>query len=156
MSCTMFDCFGLRENPFGIADPRYLFGRAHGEAWRELVEGIQNHSGLLLLSGEAGTGKTTLLRSLLEWLRNRNYPTAFVFHSCLDSADLIELVLADFGVKCPSRSQTDQLIALNRWLRERQRQDPVPVLVIDEAQGLSPAVLEEIRLLMNLEGPPEQ
>lgn len=158
MSSAFFDFYGLRENPFGnAADARHIF--MHGQArtgWNELVESIQRRKGLFLLSGEAGTGKTTLLRSLLEWLRNRNHPAAFLFHSRLDTTDLIELVLADLGVKCNSRAQTDQLIALNHWVRERREASLVPVLIFDEAQGLSSAVLEEIRLLIELETVPER
>ena len=158
MTDSIFDFFGLRGNPFcTTSDLHYfIFNRQARAAWDELLYGIQNRKGLLVLTGEIGAGKTTLLRSLVDWLRHRGFPVALVVHSLLDSADLVDLVLSDFQVTCSSRSKSEQLIALNRWLVERYRSGRIPVLLIDEAQGLSPKVLEEIGLLMNLETPREK
>jgi general secretion pathway protein A len=145
--------FGLRENPFNAnPDPRYLFlTQDIQEAMAGLTYGIQSRKGFILLSGEVGTGKTTLLNRLLDWLNEQGFATAFVFNSQLDVSQLFDFVLADFGIPCESRSKSHQLMRLNQWLLERFRAGKTSVLVVDEAQNLSSQVLEEIRLLTNLE-----
>jgi general secretion pathway protein A len=145
--------FGLRENPFNVnPDPRYLFStRRTEEALAGLTYGIENRKGIILLTGEVGTGKTTLLNKLMDWLRQKQVATAFIFNTRLTVDELFDFVMADFGIACESRAKSDILMRLNRWLLDRYRAGELSVLVVDEAQNLSPQVLEEIRLLTNLE-----
>jgi general secretion pathway protein A len=146
--------FGLRENPFNVSpDSRYLFLTTRVEdALAGLAYGIQTRKGIFLLTGEVGTGKTTLLNKLLDWLRERQAATAFMFNTTQISAiELFDCLLADFGIPCGLRTKTDMLMRLNRWLLDRHGVGQDAVLVVDEAQNLSPQVLEEIRLLTNLE-----
>lgn len=145
--------FGLRENPFRMnPDPRYLFltGQTQ-EALAGLTYGIKNRKGFILLTGEVGTGKTTLLNRLLDWLRGQRVATAFVFNSKFNESQLLEYVMADFGIPCESREKSSRLMRLNQWLLDRYRAGESTVLIVDEAQNLSSDVLEEIRLLTNLE-----
>ncbi len=145
--------FGLRENPFNVnPDPRYLFfTQAMEEAMSALTYGIDTRKGFLLLTGEVGTGKTTLLNRLLDWLRQRNVATAFVFNSHLNVNQMFDFILNDFEIPCEERSQSLRQIRLNEWLLERYRDGQSAVLIVDEAQHLSFEVLEEIRMLTNLE-----
>lgn len=149
------DFFGLKESAFNVnPDPRYFFlTRVMQEALAGLAYGIQRRKGIVLLTGEVGTGKTTLLNQLLDWLRQNQAATAFIFNTRLSVEDLFNYILTDFGVPCESRTKSDMLIRLNNWLLERcLAGDPEPaVLIVDEAQNLSPELLEEIRLLTNLE-----
>jgi general secretion pathway protein A len=145
--------FGLRESPFNVnPDPRYLFMTAQiQEALAGLMYGIQNRKGFILLTGEVGTGKTTLLNRLLDWLRGQRVATAYIFNSRLEVNHLFDFMMADFDIPCESREKSHILLALNQWLLERYRAGETAVLIIDEAQNLSDEVLEEIRLLTNLE-----
>jgi general secretion pathway protein A len=153
-----FSFFGLRENPFAVSpDPRYLFVTpGMQEAWEALEYGIRSHDGIIVLTGEAGTGKTSLIRRLLEWLHQRRTPTAYIFNSHLEPKHLYDFMLADFGVRPDPRWQGNALMCLGQWLPERCREGHVPVLIVDEAQGLPFHVLEEIRMLLNLETPQEK
>jgi general secretion pathway protein A len=145
--------FGLRESPFNVnPDPRYLFlTRSIQEALASLTYGIQNRKGFILLTGEVGTGKTTLLNRLLGWLRGQRVATAYIFNSRLSVNDLFDLMLAEFEIPCESREKSQIVLRLNQWLLERYRAGETAVLIVAEAQNLSPEVLEEIRLLTNLE-----
>lgn len=145
--------FGLRESPFNVnPDPRYLFlTRQIQEALASLTYGIQNRKGFILLTGEVGTGKTTLLNRLLGWLRGQRVATAYIFNSRLSVSDLFDLMLAEFEIPCESREKSQIVLRLNQWLLDRYRAGETAVLIVDEAQNLSPDVLEEIRLLTNLE-----
>ncbi len=145
--------FELRESPFNVnPDPRYLYlTKEIEEAMAGLVYGIQTRKGFVTLIGEVGTGKTTLVNRLLEWMRDQQIRAAFLFNSRVNSSQLLEFILADFGIPCESRSKTQQLLKLNHWLLERHRAGETAVLIIDEAQNLTYPVLEEIRLLTNLE-----
>jgi general secretion pathway protein A len=145
--------FGLRESPFNVnPDPRFLFlTRQIQEALAGLTYGIQNKKGFILLTGEVGTGKTTLLNRLLDWLRGRRVKTAYIFNSKLDVNQLFDFIMAEFEIPCDSREKSQVLLRLNQWLLERYRAGETAVLIIDEAQNLSSEVLEEIRLLTNLE-----
>jgi general secretion pathway protein A len=145
--------FGLRANPFSVnPDPRFLFLTRHfQEALACLTYGIQSRRGFVLLTGEVGTGKTTLLNKLLDWLRGQRVATAYIFNSQLDVPEIFDYMLADFGIPCESRLKSQVLLRLNHWLLDRYRAGETAVLIIDEAQNLSPQVLEEIRLLTNLE-----
>jgi general secretion pathway protein A len=145
--------FGLRENPFNInPDPRFLHRTPRiQEALDQLTYGVQSRKGLLLLTGEVGTGKTTLINHLLDWLRQQQIPTAFIFNSHLNVNHLFDFILNDFGISADYHLVSNMLLELNRWLLKRFREGSTPVLIIDEAQGLSLELLEEIRLLLNLE-----
>jgi len=150
--------FGLRENPFNVnPDPRYLFLTPQTqEALDELTYGIQARKGLILLTGEVGTGKTTMINRLLDWLRQQQTPTAFIFNSHLEISHLFDFILADFGVPFDARLKGNAVMRLNQWLFERYRAGETPVIIVDEAQGLPDHVLEEIRMLLNLETPSEK
>jgi len=145
--------FGLRENPFNVnPDPRYLFKTKEiEEALAGLMYGIQTRKGIISLTGEVGTGKTTLVNRLLDWLHQCRAKTAFLFNSRMNSAQLFDFVLAEFEIPCELRSKSQQLMKLNQWLLERFRAGETAVLILDEAQNLTFPVLEEIRLLTNLE-----
>lgn len=145
--------FNLRGNPFGAnPDPRYLFlTRDAQEALACLTYGVQARKGFIVLSGEVGTGKTTLLNKLLNWLHGYRAATAFVFNSSLTVGEFLDFMMADFGIVCDSPLKSQMLLRLNRWLLERYRSGEAVVLIVDEAQNLSLQVLEEIRLLTNLE-----
>jgi len=145
--------YGLRANPFNVnPDPRYLFLTRHTEeALACLTYGIQSRKGFVLLSGEVGTGKTTLINKLLEWLRLQQVPTAFVFNSRLNVTQFLDYMMADFGIPCDSKAKSQVLLRLYNWLLDRYRAGETAVLIVDEAQNLSDEVLEEIRMLTNLE-----
>ncbi len=145
--------FGLRENPFNVnPDPRFLYVTRHTqEALACLTYGIQSRKGFILLTGEVGTGKTTLLNRLLDWLHRQHVSTAYLFNSRLNVPQFFDFMMNDFGVACESRLKSQMLLKLNHWLLERYRAGENAVLIVDEAQNLSPQVLEEIRLLTNLE-----
>lgn len=145
--------FGLRENPFNVnPDPRYLFTTPHTEeALSCLTYGIQTRKGFILLTGEVGTGKTTLINKLMEWLRGSGISAAFIFNPRLTEEQFFDFMMMDFGISCDARSKSQVLMRLNDWLLERYRLGETAVLVIDEAQTLSYSVLEEIRLLTNFE-----
>jgi general secretion pathway protein A len=145
--------FGLRDSPFNVnPDPRFIFQTKQiREALAVLAYGIQNRKGFILLTGEVGTGKTTLLNRLLDWLHGQRVATAFIFNSQLNVSQLFEFIMADFEIPCKSREKSTVLLKLNQWLLERYRAGEPAVLIVDEAQNLSLQVLEEIRLLTNLE-----
>ena len=145
--------FGLRANPFNVnPDPRYLFLTRHTEeALACLTYGIQSRKGFVLLTGEVGTGKTTLINKLMEWLRLQQVATAFIFNSRMDVPQLLDFMMADFGIPCDTKSKSQLLQRLYNWLLDRYRAGETAVLVIDEAQSLTDEVLEEIRMLTNLE-----
>src|SRR5260370_2452400 len=145
--------FGLREKPFNVnPDPRYLFlTPSTQEALASLTYGIQSRKGIILVSGEVGTGKTNRLNKLLDWLRQKQGTTAFIFSTQLSVNELLDYMMADFGISCESRAKNEILLRLNRWLVDRYRAGETPVLIVDEAQNLSAQALEEIRLLTNLE-----
>jgi general secretion pathway protein A len=145
--------FGLRANPFNVnPDPRYLFLTRHTEeALACLTYGIQSRKGFVLLTGEVGTGKTTLINKLLEWLRLQQVATAFIFNSRLNTAQFLDYMMADFGIPCDSKDKSQILLRLYNWLLDRYRAGETAVLIVDEAQNLTEEVLEEIRMLTNLE-----
>lgn len=145
--------FGLKENPFNVnPDPRYLLlTKQIEEALTGLMYGIQTRKGFITLTGEVGTGKTTLVNRLLDWLHHRRARTAFIFNSRMNTTQLFDFILAEFEIKCESKSKSQQLMSLNHWLLDRYRAGETVVLIIDEAQNLTFPVLEEVRLLTNLE-----
>jgi len=145
--------FGLKENLFNVnPDPRYLFlTKQIEEALSGLMYGIQTRKGFITLTGEVGTGKTTLINRLLDWLHLRRTKTAFLFNSRMNTNQLFDFIMAEFDIPCDNRSKSQQLMKLNHWLLERYRSGETAVLIVDEAQNLTFPVLEEIRLLTNLE-----
>ena len=150
--------FGLRENPFNVnPDPRFLYLTSRTlEALAQLTYGVQSRKGFILLTGEVGTGKTTLINYLLDWLPRQKMPTAFIFNPNLNVSHLFDSILNGFGIPVDSAGTSNTLLRLNTWLIERYRAGEIPVLIVDEAQGLSCELLEEIRLLLNLETPTEK
>ncbi len=151
--CMYKDFFGLRANPFNVnPDPRFLFLTRHTEeALACLTYGVQSRKGFVLLTGEVGTGKTTLINKLLEWLRLQQVATAFVFNSRMNVPNFLDYMMADFGIPCESRAKSQTLLRLYNWLLDRYRAGETAVLIVDEAQSLADEVLEEIRMLTNLE-----
>ncbi len=145
--------YKLESSPFGTSpDPRFLYMMPHTrEALACLEYGISARKGFTVLTGEVGTGKTTLLRRALASFQARRVSTAFVFNPLLEPLDFLEFVLSDFGLTPTSRTKSGMLLQLNRWLIERFRMQDTCVVVVDEAQNLSWELLEEIRLLTNLE-----
>jgi len=145
--------FGLRVAPFNVnPDPRFLYlTQGVREALASLSYGIYNRKGIVLLTGEVGTGKTTIINKLLEWLHRVHFSTAFVFNPRLSIADFFDVMMADFGIASDSREKGLRLLRLNEWLLARHRTGQSAVLIVDEAQGLSTELLEELRLLTNVE-----
>jgi len=145
--------FGLRALPFGSSpDPRFLYLMPWTrEALACLQYGIAARKGFVVMTGEVGTGKTTLLKTVIGTFAKDRISTAFVFNPRLDVLDFLEFVLTDFGIPPQTRTKSGMLLQLNRWLIERFRAHQLCVIVIDEAQNLSFDLLEEIRLLTNLE-----
>jgi len=145
--------YKLQSSPFNTSpDPRFLYMMPHTrEALAGLEYGISARKGFIVLVGEVGTGKTTLLRRALGSFTKGRVFTSFIFNPRLEVLDFLEFVLSDFGITPTSRTKSGMLIQLNRWLIERFRQQETCVIVVDEAQNLTNELLEEIRLLTNLE-----
>ncbi len=145
--------FNLQSNPFaGSPDPRFMYMMPHTrEALATLEYGISARKGFIVLTGEVGTGKTTLLRRALASMDQSRVYSSFIFNPRLDVLDFLEFILADFGLPVHSRTKSGMLIQLNRWLIERFRSGETCVIIVDEAQNLSLDLLEEVRLLTNLE-----
>ncbi len=145
--------FHLDAEPFTInPDPRFLCLMPHTrEALACLQHGIASRKGFMVLTGEVGTGKTTLLRHTLNALHRTRIHSAFIFNPRLDIIDFLEFVLSDFGLTPVSRNKASMILQLNRWLIDRYRDGEICVIVVDEAQNCSWELLEEIRLLTNLE-----
>src|ERR1700733_8595355 len=145
--------FGLRALPFGSSpDPRFLYVTPQvRETLACLQYGIAARKGFVVMTGEVGTGKTTLLKTVLSTFSKGRVSTAFVFNPRLDVLDFLEFVLTDFGLVPTARTKSGMLLQLNRWLVEKYRMKETCVVVVDEAQNLSWELLEEIRLLTNLE-----
>ncbi|MFC1672917.1 ExeA family protein, partial [Pseudomonadota bacterium] len=148
------DHFGIRENPFSIIpDPHYLFmSQRHQEALAHLLYGVGESGGFVLLSGEVGTGKTTICRALIEQLPE-NVDLALILNPKLDGPELMASICDEMRIPYPlgTKSLKDFFDFMNRHLLEAHARGRNPVLMIDEAQNLSDEVLELIRLLTNLE-----
>ena len=144
--------YGLHEAPFApTPDPKFLFqSERHREALAQLMYGVRERKGFIVLSGEIGTGKTTLLRTLIERV-DSSTPIAYVHNSALQIEGLLEYVLNDWGVKSMAATHAARLGELNEFLIDQHRRGLSPVLVIDEAQNLSIETLEAVRLLSNFE-----
>ncbi len=149
--------YSLQEKPFGItSNPSFLFlSQRHKEALAFLNYGIKERMGFIAITGEVGTGKTTLCRSLLNQLDDRT-KTAFIFNSNLTELQLMQTIVEDLGIKTGKKSRAALFSALNHFLIEQLAQNNNVVLIIDEAQNLSPQLLEQIRMLSNLEAENEK
>ncbi len=146
------DAFGLRDSPFGLTpDPRYLYlTDAHKEAIASVTYGLQERKGFVLILGEVGTGKTTIIRHILGRL-GPDTKAAFVFNPAIGFEELLRVVLRELEVPCRSRLRTEMVETLHRFLLDEAVAGRVVALIIDEAQHLSSTVLEELRMLSNLE-----
>jgi general secretion pathway protein A len=145
--------FDLRSNPFEITpDPAFLFPTTrHKEALAALYYGVRRHKGFVVLTGEVGTGKTLLVRWLLQLLKGTNVAYAYVFNSRLSSLEFLQFIAGDLGLDTTDKTKSGLLLEFGRFLVARYQQKLTTVLVVDEAHHLSAEVLEEIRLLTNLE-----
>jgi general secretion pathway protein A len=146
--------FGLKENPFNLSpEPRYLFlSEHHRDALNCLIYGIKEKKGFVLLSGGIGLGKTTICRSLLNSLDD-SVETALIFNTAISDEDLLQTILTEFGIRIRKETKTKKtyIDALNKFLLKNYAAGKTAVLLIDEAQNLSYGVLEQIRMLSNLE-----
>ncbi len=145
--------FGFKENPFNLTpDPSFLYrSQQHDEALANLIYGVQSRKGFVVLTGEVGTGKTTMLECLQEFLSAHRLDFAFLFNSRLTVQQFFEMMAYDLDLQCDRSSKTEVLIALNQLLLKNSHEGRTTVLIIDEAHNLEWDVLEEIRLLGNLE-----
>jgi general secretion pathway protein A len=145
--------FGFTENPFNMSpDPSFLFRSAqHEEALANLIYGVQSRKGFIALTGEVGTGKTTMLECLRDFLNSQHIAFASLFNSRLTVEQFFELLAYDFDLRCDRHAKTEVLLSLNNLLIDRANLGRTTVLIVDEAQNLDWDVLEEIRLLGNLE-----
>jgi type II secretory pathway predicted ATPase ExeA len=144
--------YGFREKPFALSpDPRYLFlSASHREVLGHLVYGIEQGEGFMAISGEVGTGKTTLCRTLLERLGS-SCEIAFLFNPTLEPTDLIKAINGEFGLSTYGDSRAELLDVLNTFLLDRHAEGRRVLVIIDEAQNLPIPTLEQLRLLSNLE-----
>jgi general secretion pathway protein A len=149
--------YGLRDKPFNITpDPKFLYlPPGHREALAQLLYGVQESKGFMVLTGEVGTGKTTLLQALMQKF-DSNTEAAYVFNSKMPFDAILEYILEDFGIAKAESTQAQRLFTLNSFLIERRRAGQRTVLILDEAQNFDPATLEHVRLLSNFETPTEK
>jgi general secretion pathway protein A len=145
--------FGFSETPFSLSpDPAFLYrSEQHEEALANLIYGVQSRKGFIVLTGEVGTGKTTMLECLRDFLDSQYIEFAFLFNSRINSDQFFEMIAYDLDLRCQRTSKTEVLFALNSVLLNQAEQGRTTVLIIDEAHNLEWEVLEEIRLLGNLE-----
>jgi general secretion pathway protein A len=146
--------FGLTRSPFDISpDPYFLFPTVrHNEALASIVHGVLRRKGFMVLSGEVGTGKTLMVRCLLELLRTRGVASANVFNPRLRPKEFLHYVIGDLGMNPASaENKGTLLLQLYNYLIARQQKNQTTVLIVDEAQNMDVELLEEIRLLTNLE-----
>jgi len=147
------DFYGFSEKPFTITpNPRFIFlSKNHKEVFAHLLYGVRNHCGFIEITGEIGTGKTTSLRTLLNQLDSDSYRLAFIFNPSLSAQELLRGINREFGIEAGGATTDELLTALNAFLLRENAAGRTVVLVIDEAQNLAAGVLEQIRLLSNLE-----
>jgi general secretion pathway protein A len=147
------DFHGFREKPFNLTpDPRFIFlSKNHKESFAHLLYGINNRVGFIALTGEVGSGKTTVLRALLSQLDADQHRTALIFNPCLSPTELLQNINREFGIPTDTSNNSSLLESLNQFLLQQNAEGRTVVLVIDEAQNLEASVLEQIRLISNLE-----
>jgi len=145
--------YNLRRNPFEISpDPSFLFPtKRHNEALAALYYGVRRHKGFVVMTGEVGTGKTLLVRCLLQLLNKNDVSYAYIFNSRLSPIEFLQYVAGDFGLPASGKNKSELLMELSNYLIARHVKKLTTVLVVDEAHHVSADVLEEIRLLTNLE-----
>jgi general secretion pathway protein A len=145
--------YNLQRNPFEITpDPAFLFPTVrHNEALAALYYGVTAHRGFVVLTGEVGTGKTLILRSLLGLLQRRDVAFALIFNPTLSPLEFMRYIALDFGLPVAGKAKDELIHVLNGFLLQRHQKGLTTILVVDEAHHLSPEILEEIRLLTNLE-----
>jgi len=144
--------FQLRDEPFAItSDPHFLWlSPHHEEAFAHLLYAVQQRKGFAVLTGGIGTGKTTLINSVLDRLGD-TVRTAVVYNASLDTDELLQYIFRDFGLPAKARTRSEAIIDLNDWLMQQAEAEVNAVIVVDEAQNLSPRTLEDLRLLSNME-----
>src|SRR3984885_11872049 len=145
--------YHLTRNPFEITpDPFFLFPtRRHNEALAALYYGVRRHKGFVVMTGEVGTGKTLLVRCLLKLLNQSDVAYAYVFNSRLSSVEFLQYIAGDFGLNVTGKNKSELLLILSNYVISRHQKKLTTVLVVDEAHHVAAEVLEEIRLLTNLE-----
>ena len=145
--------FGLTRNPFEISPDPFFYHPTprHNEALANLHYGVGRRKGFIVITGEVGTGKTLLVRCLLAELRKNNIAFGYVFNPVLPVVEFFQYIMADLGLPYAGRTKTEMLLDLNRYLIQRHARGLITALVVDEAQALRAELLEEIRLLTNLE-----
>src|SRR5579872_7040662 len=145
--------FGFRESPFSLSpDPAFLYrSKQHEEALANLIYGVQSRKGFIVLTGEVGTGKTTMLECLRDFLDGQYIEFAFLFNSRITVEQFFKMIAYDLDLRCQRNSKTEVLFALNNLLLQQANEGRTTILIVDEAHNLDWDVLEEIRLLGNLE-----
>jgi general secretion pathway protein A len=144
--------YGLTEPPFTITpNPRYLFfSGKHREAFNHLLYGIRERKGFVQLTGEVGAGKTTLCRAILEELEGK-FATALILNPVMSAEELVKAIAIEYGLPCNGLDRLDMLAVINQFLLQQVERGQDTVLIIDEAQDLTDELLEQVRLLSNLE-----
>jgi general secretion pathway protein A len=148
--------FQILRDPFDLTpDPaRFVATARHNEALASLYYGVRQHKGFVVVTGEVGTGKTLLLRCLLQLFeQSKDFAYAYLFNSRLSPLEFLQYVLADFGLETAGKSKSELLFEFGIFLNRRGAQELTTVLIVDEAHDLSEDLLEEVRLLSNLEAP---
>lgn len=150
MYCSFF---GFSERPFSLTpNPAFIFlSRAHQEAFAHLIYGIENRCGFILLTGEVGAGKTTVIRTLLTELKPETHATALILNPMVSSLGLLRTINREFGISEQGAEPAELVEELHRFLLSQKEAGRTAVLVIDEAQDMEPEVLEQVRLISNLE-----
>ena len=152
--CLMYNAFfGFVESPFNLSpDPSFLYrSPQHEEALANLIYGVQSRKGFIVLTGEVGTGKTTLLECLRDFLEAQRTEFAFIFNSKINTDQFFEMIAYDLNLQCQRTSKTEVLFQLNELLLQQSAHNRTTVLIVDEAHNLEWDVLEEIRMLGNFE-----
>ncbi len=144
--------YGLKERPFNVtSDPAFFFSsKKHKEALSHLLYGVSQRKGIIVLTGEIGTGKTTICRFFLNQV-SKNVKTAFILNPTFSEIQLLESIVKDFGINPNKKTKLGMVLELNNFLLRESAAGNNLVLIIDEAQNLKPNLLEQIRLLSNLE-----